>query len=822
MLGSKLREAAEKSPTSPVARMVQVHDEKIMDAHSFFETEKKFQIETGEIIKEEDAHEVLKAEALNFLGGEVEGMDQEAVSQKLRKILLAISNTDTDTFGLFAFSLPHSATAEDIQNGTSASAKVYRALFELSSDPVYSANPALQEAAFVLANVVSQDPQMIGPIALWQIAKDFLWRRDVSHHLKDDLMGSMTYALAFMQTEKYQSELLRQLDFTDPTKFTETSHLLEAMRQFWSSGQEGYAQDSGVPEFFVKALAQVEETDTSNYLLALRAHDIQNAIYEGEEFLPPEQDRLFFEITKGVYAIRRDEGIFLVPEENTEEALALQARLEAIEGQLRPPQHMVGEAIQNGEKYVMWQPDEALMKECEELFVACQKYANVPLTSVLATSEVENISQASLFDYEYLLSKPVREMIEHNFGLNVTELSIREQFYFLNYLKTTTIKDVPSMQDFIKEQGVPGMRTFLSLEKDGTLGKDIISFAMYEVDGELAGEVFELYGSLLDSADTAASYVEANVVCEQEECAQLVNQLRTNILSRAQKFLSTSVRSKDMSGVIEKLKHFSLEATLFTSAFKALKEQGGEVLHWEQIKDASFEQVDAAEITPEDKTTMQKIWESHYGGKYESKKLEETLRQQFEESFEKPNIHFYLFKHKGEIVSYFSSEIVGTTEDGKPKKHLASFMTSQSYEGGSLGQAVMEKGLDEEQKGSILVGECDVDVAKTPIVEKYFEKYNFIGTKCYEEDGEPTLALERREGESFQTKALSQEEVKRRAELHTSNATEKYVVSDTVPDFQSELQNGFILTRYFIASDTGQKKYYAAFELDSAPAPSLR
>ena len=387
----------------------------------------------------------------------------------------------------------------------------------------------------------------------------------------------------------------------------------------------------------------------------------------------------------------------------------------------------------------------------------------------------------------------------------------------------------PGLESFIRNSGARShvmLGNAIRFVEETSGGENAFSALASQLgsDEDTTQQIFSAYGDLIEAADTAEDFVRTNLECVEAECIAIAQRVRANMLSRSQNLLTSSVRAKDLSGIKEKLKHFKVGATLFAGAFKALKEQS-ESVDWEYIKDASFEQVEGKDLSKADRSQMQQIWESHYAGKYTSPELEASLRQEFMEAFKKENLQFYLFKYKGEIVSYFSSEITGS-RDGVPLKHLASFMTSQSYEGGSLGLAVMEKGLEEEQKGAILVGESDVDPVRTPIVSKYFEEYNFIAVRVYEDHGEPTLALERLDGVRFDTKRLSRAEIRLRADLvahgaYEGHINEKYVVHDELPNFKEYLTDSFVLTRYFTLQDkeANTQKYYAVFEkLPSAPS----
>ena len=435
------------------------------------------------------------------------------------------------------------------------------------------------------------------------------------------------------------------------------------------------------------------------------------------------------------------------------------------------------------------------------------------ITELKGNESLDRVIDEDILLLQHVHSVDLAGKIENHFGFALADLSLREQFFFLGYLKKVTAREAGALKQFVAIYGMDGMRTFLACAEEPELDEKIVEFAATK-DEVVVKKIFTTYGELIDAADDAETFVRTTIECEEAECNEIAQKVRTSVLSRSQQLLSSSVRAENPVTIAEKLTHFQVAGTLFVSSFKALKEQG-QVVNWEHIKNSSFERVSSAEVSPEDKEKMQHIWESYYAGKYDSKALEDSLRADFVKSFEKENVHFYLFKYKGEVASFFLSETVGE-EDGVLHKHLASFMTSQSFEGGGLGLAVMEKGLEEEQKGAVLVGESDVDPVRTPIVSKYFEQYGFIATRAYDDHGEPTLALGRYENRTFEAKHMSRDYIKTFAEGGVETGRARYVVSDHVPDFQKHFTDGFVLTRYFVEKTPDEGvQYYSVFERSS-------
>ncbi len=237
----------------------------------------------------------------SFFGIEIQNLSQEEVTSRTEYILQEFSKHDLVDSGVFSFILPDNVTSEEIESGNSSWAKVYRALFTIASTEKYKSEPKLQIIVRELQSSIDQNPQMVGPVAMWDIAKDIMWRKDIPSHIKGSLMGSMTYALAFFDTETYESELLKNLDLKEPKNYAETAQMLEAIKQFWTAGHESYAKNRGVPDFFVRTLRKIIDTPNSNYLLSLRVREILTLLEQSEDFPAEARDIKPFELSKGIF-----------------------------------------------------------------------------------------------------------------------------------------------------------------------------------------------------------------------------------------------------------------------------------------------------------------------------------------------------------------------------------------------------------------------------------------------------------------------------------------------------------------------------------------
>lgn len=726
----------------------------------------------------------------NFLGETVTELSQEEIEDQLKPLLIELAKRNISGFGLFSFALPDNVTAEEIQSGNSSWAKVYKSLFSLSKTEEYKQSPELQMMVRELENIIDQNPQMMGPVAMWKIAKDIMWRRDIPSHAKGSLMGSMTYALAFFDTDKYEVELLKNLDFEKTENYSEVAHMLEALNQFWSSGHESYAEDR-VPDFYLRALRKINETPEANYLLSMRAREILSMLEQSEDFPNEARDLKPFELSKGIYAsTQAGDGLTIVPEESNRNVKEAIENFDTHEEKITPPQWMIDDALAHNEAWITWQPPHELTVAREQLFNEMHQYATIPIEERLGELDrVDNEKKQELFfDYEYLVSRPVREMVQREFDFELKDLSIREQYFFLNYLKRVTVANAETMKRFTSLYGVDGMRTFLSLERgDETLGDSIVAFGQHD---EVAGTVFRYYGDLLNSADRAEQLVREVSNCEGDLCTDLANQVRENILNRAQKDLEKAVRAHDPSEVAAQIENYVATAKEYVALLQ-------------EVGTGKIESVSPETLTEEDRIRMQELLRKNYDTAYpepENNEFKTAVEGSLLKSFSNPNTTYRILRDQGKIVSFNRFD---TLRDytGKEVSYFGSFNADPAYSG--VGGIMLEETIkDQLESGRPMMAHCDPTQA---ITKKYIED-GFVATGFYSLAGKPSFEIWRSKDSTAQleSKGESIQEL-----LSFIEGTGSVVVREqSSAEAYPELKNNMGLTRYF----THQGKTYLVFE----------
>ena len=733
--------------------------------------------------------EEIRAYTVNLLGEEVAHLSQGEVTKKISAIFSELAVRDIEPFELLFSVLPDSVSGEDIRSGHSSWAKVYHALFDISRTDAYKEHKPLYDLTRELENVIDQNLDMVGPVALWNIAGDVMWRRDVPSNVKDNLMSGMTQALAFSDMEPYEEELLKNLDFERPEDYTKVAHMLEALKRFWSWSHDGYAEDR-VPNFYIHALEHIKATPETNYLLSVRAQELLSMFKEGEDIVMEARDVLPFELSKGVYAsVQGSKGLCVVPQEHNIELQRASEAFIDFEKKIAPSPVSIDEAVTSGSRWVEQPLSSREMLERKRLFTSVHSFATVPIDDMLGDLGNMDLKkrQELLFDYEYLVSRPIREMIQHEFAIELKDLSIREQFYFLNYLKRITVSDADTMKTFTSTYGVDGMRTFLSLERgDESLGDGIIAFGQH---ADVAAEVFRYYGELLDGAEHAETLVKEVSDCEAGVCNMLAGQVRENILNRAQKDLEKAVRAQHRDAVVDQLENYIASAKEYVAL---LQEVGA----------GNIEKVLSSDLAPGDKEQMRELLRKNYAHMYprrENEVFRDAILSSLEKGFSQDDTVFRILRDGEKIVSFNRFDTVRDI-GGREISYFGSFNTDPAYSG--VGSVMLEETIKERLKdGRPMMAHCD---PTQPITKKYIED-GFVATNCYDVAGKPSFEIWR----SQDIQAFSLTKQKTIEELRAIHNGKDVVVreerdGETYPEFGENM----VLTRFF----TDEGKTYVVFE----------
>ena len=412
---------------------------------------------------------------------------------------------------------------------------------------------------------------------------------------------------------------------------------------------------------------------------------------------------------------------------------------------------------------------------------------------VFSGKEVGLEYQQTDFIEHFVLFKnsKMNAILREDFSIEVNELSIKEQLYFLNYFKNTTAEQVETMKKFTSLYGVDGMRTFLSLERgNDKLGDYIVSFGQHD---EVAGKVFKYYGELLDKAEKAEKFVQ-EAGCEGEHCVQLAEQVRENIINRAQKDLETAVRSHDPGEVAAKIETYVADAKVYVALLQETVQK-------------PLESIPATEISEEEKEQIRALSARNYVD--EPGDFQRVIRSGLETAFESGNTRFYIERDdSGKVIFCDRFDDKVDTYNRRTVKYFGSVNAEPAFNG--IGRVRITETLEQElANGETMFAHCDPENA----VSSLYIEHGFVATGTVSPAGKFSFEIWRSNGssEQLQTKSLSTAELLEQFDNQSESDGYKIRKVESGDQFP-ELGEGKYLTRYFRHNG----EYYAVFE----PAPT--
>jgi len=451
--------------------------------------------------------------------------------------------------------------------------------------------------------------------------------------------------------------------------------------------------------------------------------------------------------------------------------------------------------------------------ELQDLYEELYDYTYIMRPSKLLL-ESKSAREEDMADYAYLLCKPTRSRIEKDFSIDITQLSIPEQFQLLTYLKSKEAKNVASIQSFAKKYGKSGFRTFLSLEYGRELGEGIIALGE-KLPKEEAEKIFAKYGELVDAANDAEAALReqfGSSAFSPEEVAVLKERLLKKGRDMLASFADEVGKSKNvgyelaLEHIEKELSLLSADATLFAAAFRELSARG-ERPDFSEIENVKFERgVASTSFTEADRERMRELYRVNYA---EYPEFQQYLLEHFNETLAEEASQFYVLRYKGVVEGFYR---LGVTE--RDTLYFGAFNINPKYAGSGLGEALMQEALDVRAKDSIIKANC---IADKPISANYIER-GFIGTHTGKVK-EPTLMYIIRHDSKkqlFPSKALSTEEILRTCDSSASFICMKVPFKDITPSTLDILNERAsegaraVLTRYI--RDKKSATAYFVFE----------
>ncbi|MCR4325210.1 MAG: GNAT family N-acetyltransferase [Patescibacteria group bacterium] len=547
--------------------------------------------------------------------------------------------------------------------------------------------------------------------------------RDFSEDLEETII-----ATARRKPEEFAIESAKYLDFVHPESFADTASILEIFRSMYIQILHDEQDDLDVEDYhgtlentdpaafkrltqgssaWLDVLHNALERKEGSYLLYERAKQVYQGLTNPRKLEFEHVDVEPFQIAPHTYAgFNHDKSALYIA----------------------PP-----ESINEIDKYL-----QSPAEDKDNLHYSAFYSAVIDAGDRLDEQRLEkvfgvgDVSAGDFRDYYFLQSEPIRQKIIADFGVPLSDLTIREQFHLLDFLKNVRVGEARHIQSFTKEYGTIGLRTFLALEELGPDFGWVIAGSGNAAAAVGAKEPAEFVFRKFVETDAAALDAE-KVLRESFRSADkgAAHEIAMNVRRRAadlfRRLLAEPIDNTDETRARLEVIASSInkDTLLFTSACRVLRERGE--LSLKEIRGSSLEVVVGERIAAQDREAILNIWMSQYQDKYPEEKLNE-LRAELENALASPYSRFYLYRKDGEIITFVRFDDLTASND--ESKHMGSFMTNPLYEGGALGQALLEVALRSEmQQGGKIYAECD------PERVEFYEKFGFrVIRGPYEDD----------------------------------------------------------------------------------------
>ncbi len=325
----------------------------------------------------------------------------------------------------------------------------------------------------------------------------------------------------------------------------------------------------------------------------------------------------------------------------------------------------------------------------------------------------------SIQDINFLLQ--FSDRISTETGVNIAKLKFGEQNIIADSVREQ--KEKPErMIKFIETFKLPGLRTFLALEEDKSLGRDILAYG--EQNPDAAKEVFSKYDEILKAAmgvrEKVADYFKNSRRLNNQE----LNSITQTLTKKAHELLARFVRSdKDLheSDVVSRLHAIQSEILVFAATFKVASAEQN--LEFGDIRDVRLEMKDALELTEDERKEMERILLGNRT--HHTAERRQITARNFRTAAENPGSTFYILKNNTTTIAFLRFEDLPNGN-----RYVGHFNVSPEIRGSAIGSALFRATIEKE--GTDRDIELVVDPAN-PMATHYEKDFGFKNVETLED-----------------------------------------------------------------------------------------
>lgn len=586
-----------------------------------------------------------------------------------------------------------------------------------------------------------------------------LWSNNFSLTERVEYFADETFVYAGF--ERYEKMLLEKLNFDDENAYVETIKTLEFIRDLICSYEFEFISQKDFNEKTAKikkVLDGVVVNKKGSYFLNLFAdglkkiienrkpHDESLRIYnkkyqarmenkygmEWEDYVDEEnrlnhineakqyyldKSHLPFMIAPKIYAVRAEGGFLVSQKENYEKIKTLMYKFKDL-----PKSNAEIFEMEGGvgyDKYIDQEQEvnnlynEKIDRRTMDLVDKINFYLKNKL--ILEDLEINRKDKnkedgerntQNFHDFMYLQEPFFRELIKKSLNIDLSNISLNEQFYLLQFIKKIREKDIDLVKKFVQTNKADGLKAFLSLEFDKNNGDKLIMIGN-SLEQKNAKKVFTKIAELTDLAQEKNKEL-AEIIFKDNTQKELPTNLSTELLRKAHAIIlqfsaeleiDNQASEEKIQKLLADLEKSRIDIEIIAALLVATKKELA-TQNISEIKGVELEVVDGKKLVEneplaEKLTAMYRANNSH-----KSEKDLERLLGDFEKHKQ--------YKPKFNLI-YFDRE--NKTNPEKSLDNLVGFMRSSSFDG--------QKELLE---GERYFGAMNID----PILQKFYFGENFL------------------------------------------------------------------------------------------------
>lgn len=345
---------------------------------------------------------------------------------------------------------------------------------------------------------------------------------------------------------------------------------------------------------------------------------------------------------------------------------------------------------------------------------------------------VQAAGESDLTAYYQMMSLPMRQRIEHNFGLDISTVDLWVQRAFLRYLEGQDLESVKRLRGYTFNFGVEGLVAFLTVESDPDANRETLEKFM-EVTRDMRSKdsraVLQKISTLVEKAEGVRTWLGQHLGDLLEANPDLAERVVEGLLKKGRAVLQL-VGQADRETLMARLEEVDADLTLTANAFYALTKAGTEV-DLERFPEVEVSRISGGSMPPEVAQILTAVAERNWQSRpHMSEKVLGSMR----EAFNNPDSTFYLIQQKDQIIGFFRLD-----KTGEGEMEFGSMNISSEARGFALAHGILQNVLKPEMQGQLVTAYCD---PWDPVTEQYLAT-GFVATELedYADTGQPAFEI---------------------------------------------------------------------------------